>query len=356
MSQEEKLSSPEDIATWYRATAPTFQSLADNVTATLTSLLKTKGVAFLAVVARVKTLESILEKLARKKYSSAAEVTDLLGARVILYLESDVEAVCGLLESAFQTHPDLGVDKSEELAVDQMGYRSIHFICELGGRRTALDELAQYKGLKFEIQVRTVLQHAWAEIEHDRSYKFPGDLPPLYRRRLNLLAGTLELLDREFSTLAKDLDEYAKRPVASKQKIPETSAELDPILVSKFLDQGPYQERLDQTAKANPIASTVDELRKFGVNSINELAQLLSPEFVAALKTMDGKTTKVGILRKAMMFNDIDKYFAQAWPRSWRGMSASSKAMLGKKYGQSKLDSVLEQYLKPKVKDESRKV
>lgn len=345
MNKTKGILSVEDIAAWYRAATSKYQGLADNITAAINSLLKTKGIDFLAVGARVKTLERVLEKFERKKYASFDDLTDMLGVRVIVYLESDVAAVCSVLESAFQVHPDLGADKSEELAVDQIGYRSVHYICDLGTKRVALDELAQYGGMRFEIQVRTILQHAWAEIEHDRSYKFPGDLPPALRRRLNLLAGTLELVDREFSTLAKDLDEYAKQTAnLEPSKMPQTQ-ELDALLVSRILDKEPYKANLVESGATPPLASTVDELVRFGVTDVAQLRALLSPEFLAEFKR-NPIGTKVGILRRAMMFADVDKYFAQAWNRDWHGMSSSTSAMLNQKYGAEKMKEIHERYLR----------
>lgn len=46
------------------------------------------------------------------------------------------------------------------MSVDQTGYRSVHFVCDIGSARAALPEFNGLSGLKFEIQIRTVLQHA----------------------------------------------------------------------------------------------------------------------------------------------------------------------------------------------------
>lgn len=344
MSKVESTPTSEQIASWFRTEVAKYQGLADNITATLSSLLKTKGTAFFSVSSRVKTLESILEKFDRKHYGSFEDLTDLVGVRIVVYLESDVAKVCSLIEGAFQVHPDLGVNKSEELAVDQIGYRSVHYICDLGSKRVVLDELAQYRGIKFEVQVRTVLQHAWAEIEHDRSYKFPGDLPPNLRRRLNLLAGTLELVDREFSTLAKDLDEYAKETADSKLAAIPATQELDAAIVSRILDEDPYRKDFDEESGTR-LASTVDELVRFGVSDVAQLRSLLSPEFLAEVKNKQTRT-KVGLLRKAMIFADVDRYFAQAWARDWRSMTDSTKAMVAKKYGKPKVQEIHNTYLR----------
>jgi ppGpp synthetase/RelA/SpoT-type nucleotidyltranferase len=65
-------------------------------------------------------------------------------------------------------------DKSRNLGTNRIGYRTIHLVVSLSNTRTILPEYSEFDDLKFEIQLRTILEHAWAEIEHDRNYKFKG--------------------------------------------------------------------------------------------------------------------------------------------------------------------------------------
>lgn len=343
--------SADQVTVWYRGSVGTYTALADTVTSTLVSLCKARSVDYLTIASRVKTLESVIEKLSRKEYDSLDEMTDLLGVRIILYLESDISKVSALIEEAFQTYPELSVNKSEELAVDQFGYRSVHHICDLGKTRLNLPELGVYRGIKFEVQVRTVLQHAWAEIEHDRSYKFPGDLPSPYRRRLNLLAGTLELVDREFSSLARDLDEYVRLQAKSKSIKPADSSEIDPVLLHQYLVTLPDQSIFESISKQKPIGAVADEVKRFGVLNLNQFSKLITPAFLESLKKHAQTTTQVGFIRKALMYDDIEKYFTQAWPRTWRGMSSGTRSMLVDKYGSQKVKEISDRYLsqaKPK--------
>ena len=60
--------------------------------------------------------------------------------------------------------------------------------------------------VKLEIQIRSILQHAWAEIEHDLCYKNSTPLPRKIKRRMYRLAGVLELADKEFSAVKYDLN------------------------------------------------------------------------------------------------------------------------------------------------------
>jgi putative GTP pyrophosphokinase len=123
------------------------------------------------------------------------------------------------------------------LEEDRLGYQSVHFIVKLSETRINLPEYKQYKNLMCEIQVRTVMQHAWAEIEHDIQYKSSITIPADLRRRFITLAGLLEVADHEFQTI-QDLD-------AARQKESQTSVskgnlnkvEITPSALKTYLDQ-----------------------------------------------------------------------------------------------------------------------
>jgi ppGpp synthetase/RelA/SpoT-type nucleotidyltranferase len=78
---------------------------------------------------------------------------------------------------------------------ERFGYQSIHYLVQVSEARVALAEYARYRAMIAEIQVRTILQHAWAEIEHDIQYKSSVAMPSVIRRRFMSLAGLLEIAD-----------------------------------------------------------------------------------------------------------------------------------------------------------------
>jgi ppGpp synthetase/RelA/SpoT-type nucleotidyltranferase len=207
----------EALRDWYVTQRPLYDGLCKVLENTLRSVLDREGIHFLSVSARPKTVDSLMEKVRRKTYLDPRnEITDLAGARIITYVEGDLERVCQIIRKLFRVHDPKSPDKMAQLGVDRIGYRSVHYVCDLGDDRCKLPEFEVHKNLLFEVQIRTVLQHAWAEIEHDRGYKFGGILDPSLRRRLNLVAGLLEIADREFSAIARDID---KTSLAS--RIPE---------------------------------------------------------------------------------------------------------------------------------------
>ncbi len=164
------------------------------------------------VQSRAKTVSSFAEKAARKfaKYPDAVnQMTDLCGARVIVQTVEQVEAVKQFIENVFR------VVESEEkgmlLGEDKFGYRDMHYIvqsptaqCEsLGITPEERDGIGDRRA---EIQVRTWLQHAWADTIHERLYKNPLQLSSEIRRTGNLLAALMEEGDRNYNVLAHELD------------------------------------------------------------------------------------------------------------------------------------------------------
>jgi mutator protein MutT len=205
----------------YRAAHPIFEGLAKHLTETLQEVSSALGLHCL-VQARAKTIDSFAEKITRpgRVYPDPLRnLSDLCGARVICHTLAGVKAVAGAIETRFKVVPEDSGDKFDNLAANEFGYLSHHFIVEeqladldLKGIRIKnmpsglLDKL---KVLRAEIQVRTILQHAWADIYHELGYKNRFALPFEWRRQFARLAAVLEAADRDFETISVGLAEYA---------------------------------------------------------------------------------------------------------------------------------------------------
>ncbi|RYE12319.1 MAG: choice-of-anchor D domain-containing protein, partial [Sphingobacteriaceae bacterium] len=122
-------------------------------------------------------------------------------------LESDIDPIAELIEKEFIKDEDNSVDK-RKLQVDRFGYKSLHVVVSLNNERTTLKEYNRYKEFKCEIQIRSILQHAWAEIEHDLGYKGEISVPEPYKRSFNRLSALLETADIEFVRLKQELEQY----------------------------------------------------------------------------------------------------------------------------------------------------
>lgn len=230
-----------------------------------------------------------------------------------------------------------------------MGYRSVHLICDLGKRREALPEFTDYAGLVFEVQVRTVLQHAWAEIEHDRKYKFSGVLPEDMQRRLNLVAGQLEFADRELDSLATSIDAYGK-DISARTKTGSLDIPIDSVSLAQFLKA--RKERIHSLDWKLPFdraseLALIDELKSFGITTLEQLDTFFSKEFIKAFeihKPAGSPATDLGLLRSAMMFADVNRYFETAWKNRWRGWTQSSRNLVASKYGQEVVTRLSKKY------------
>jgi ppGpp synthetase/RelA/SpoT-type nucleotidyltranferase len=164
------------------------------------------------IQARAKTVSSFAEKAARKfdKYPDAVhQMTDLCGGRVIVQTVEQVKAVRSFIEANFEILES--EDKGLLLSKGEFGYRDMHYIVRLRpDRADALGftpaELAAIGDKCAEIQVRTWLQHAWADTLHDRIYKNKLKFSADISRTGALLAALMEEGDRNFNVLADDLD------------------------------------------------------------------------------------------------------------------------------------------------------
>lgn len=192
----------EMILEEYREALPELERLKEAVLKTLRKALDKNGLIVTTVEGRVKTEESLAGKLALKghKYATLSDITDLVGARIVTFYTDDVDRIASMAEQLFEIDWNNSVDKRKLHQLDSFGYNSLHYICRLPGFR-----------FPFELQLRTTLQHAWAAINHDTGYKSGIEIPREYMRRMNRLAGILEMADDEFSRIRTEITDYRRR-------------------------------------------------------------------------------------------------------------------------------------------------
>jgi ppGpp synthetase/RelA/SpoT-type nucleotidyltranferase len=153
-------------------------------------------------------------------FATSGGITDFAGVRIITYLPNVIEDVKRVIEAEF-TRLEPWEDKGEKLTeVGRIGYKSIHSLVRLSETRRGLKEFSQYKDFAVEIQIRTILQHAWAEMEHDIRYKSVEDVPRIVSARFTALAGLIEIADREFQAI-QDYDRQLKEQVAQTSQLRE---------------------------------------------------------------------------------------------------------------------------------------
>lgn len=192
---------PEEWGERYGATRPLYVEYTGAVEQLLRQLLNDASISYSQIEGRAKDIPNFVTKLRRKdsKYEDPLrEVTDLAGVRVILYYLDDVERVGRLIEEQFAVDAKNSVDKSAALDPDRFGYLSVHHVVRLSASRLSLPEWKRYGDLCVEVQVRTVLQHAWAAISRQLTYASVREAPRDLQRNLNRLSALLELADDEF--------------------------------------------------------------------------------------------------------------------------------------------------------------
>ena len=194
-----------DLTSLFETARPTFEAFTSNVEQLLKMLLKLDKIEYLGIETRTKSIESFRNKLQRPtkrgKYTQIHDVTDLAGLRIVAYYQKDVRAICRLIEENFTVDVENTSDKNDAIAPDRFGYLSVHYIISLNKDRESLSEYKAFKGLKAEIQIRTVLQHAWAVLDRKLRYNQEEDIPKEIRRKLFRVSALLEVADENFSEI-----------------------------------------------------------------------------------------------------------------------------------------------------------
>jgi ppGpp synthetase/RelA/SpoT-type nucleotidyltranferase len=285
----------KEIIEIFRNNVEIYDSFKERIVNLLKDLISNSQLTIHQIDSRVKTIESLTSKLVKKdKYTDISEITDIVGIRVITYLESDVDKVESLVRKEFDIDLKNSIDK-RLLDVSEFGYRSLHLVASLSPSRLALSEYKRYSGLKFEIQIRSILQHAWAEIEHDLGYKSKSAVPETSVRNFNRVAALLESADIEFDRLKKELSRYEKDVTQEISKAPETvainQASLDSFVKNDKTFNLIRQYVIDECdAEFNFVGDYSDLIEKltfFNITNIGQLQDLVnenSKDFILFVK------------------------------------------------------------------------
>ena len=264
----------EAILKEYNESLPQFLEQQKTVKSILMDAFDKAGIVIAFMESRIKTYDSLQGKLRLKgyKYNSLADVTDILGFRIITYYTDEVDKVAFLVEKLFQIDWDNSVDKRKALEIDSFGYLSVHYIC-------SCDSFPY----KFEVQMRTLLQHAWANMNHDTGYKSGVEVPRNYLRSMNRMAGLLEMVDDEFCKIRNELSEYRRRV-----QLLVTSGNLDEVLLdgdsfSSFLELKPFDALNSRIASINqaeiqevPLTPYLKVFKGLGCNSLGDISKIIN--------------------------------------------------------------------------------
>lgn len=275
----------------YRKQRGDFVKLGDVVHNMLKDIVDEMGITVLGIEHRVKTEKSLAGKLERSGdwYSAFEDLTDILGARVICFFSDEIDKIGKKVEETFVIDWENSSDKRALIKADTFGYLSLHYICSLPFGDKWPDEIC---GKKFEIQIRTTLQHTWAAINHDLGYKSQFGVPREISRQFARIAGLLELADDEFVRTRDNMNTYTEE---IRQKIIDNKADdvhIDMISLNEYVKRnGKMQKLISQIAEiSHAEISEIDpesyivQLRFLGKETLGDMQQMLEGNRELALK------------------------------------------------------------------------
>lgn len=203
----------DDLMTEYKEKKPLYEEFRLATHKALEALLHESGEKH-QIISRTKTPEGLREKIIRKRskgsyYHSVEEVEDLVGLRIVFYTERDKEKFIKKIKEEIA-----GFMRVEEREKEN-GYRATHVVMSFGPTRLNLSEFKHFKGMKSEVQITSVLHHAWAELEHDLIYKDVGKLKERNPEKF-------ELMKKRMNDL---LEKYIHKASEELEKIIESGAE-----------------------------------------------------------------------------------------------------------------------------------
>ncbi|MCR4953857.1 MAG: (p)ppGpp synthetase [Treponema sp.] len=209
------IQSKEKIKNNYEAYSEYFTEIMQNIVKVLQEKISLSSQP--TYKARVKSFKSYYKKVLRLKAEESKEtegliyLTDMMGIRMICSFLEDINIALNQIKQIFEIK-EVEV-KGAEKKFSEFGYESIHVLVKIP--ESCKPDSTKFKDLKplsdelvCEIQIRTILQDAWAEVEHELIYKTefsPFDKP--LRRKLASLNASLTLADITF----QEIRDYQKK-------------------------------------------------------------------------------------------------------------------------------------------------
>ena len=260
-------------------------------------VLSDAGLTYDHVTARVKEWRSLRSKSRKRRPDGMLmyphpwqDIHDLIGVRVTTYHSTEIPRIIEALTEVFEVRRS--VDKTAQTRVSgSFGYGSHHLILRVPPARVT-PVLQAYAGREFEVQIRTVLQHAWAEFEHDIRYKRRGNtgkLAPEVDRAFTLAAGLIELADQQFDLIAAQ--QSATDTTAPIDLDVKFTAETLPGIIALLHGNTIPQSRLEHYHWLEEL------LHAHGLTTVAQLTELMSPANLEQVKTALHYTFQPGQVR-----------------------------------------------------------
>jgi putative GTP pyrophosphokinase len=165
------------------------------------------------ITARAKSIDSFLKKAQTKDNNHSIyedplnQIQDQIGARIILFYKSDIDTISSEVKKYFRfiEEKEIVPDRDQEF-----GYFGVHFLLLFPSDVFDI-KISQKDSPKcFELQIKTLYQHAWSEANHDLGYKPSCDLTKEEKRKIAFTAAQSWGADLIFDELFKSKSSEVK--------------------------------------------------------------------------------------------------------------------------------------------------
>ena len=348
----------QELLAQYQSLLPVYSQIAEVIPGKLKEFFDEAGIIVAALEHRVKTEDSLAGKLKLKggKYGDIFDITDIVGLRVITFYIDDVDKVASIIERLFEIDWENSIDKRKAHEIDSFGYLSLHYICRIPESSYTDPGHPELNKIRFEVQMRTVLQHAWANMNHDTGYKSGVEIPRVYLRNLSRLAGMLELVDDEFSRIRRELSDYRRqvRKLVASGNLAEV--QLDGDSFKSYMQIRPFDALSRRIASINQAEIQPVDLSAFlglfkamGFKTLGDIAALVKDYSDAAyqIACFQMGITDLDILSSSVAPQNL----CTAYILKNGGGRAGLKLMLDTLNGPSEGNEFMADYLLEQTKD-----
>lgn len=274
----------EMILDEYREKKPLFERMQSLIVNKIRTSLDENHVLIAALESRVKTEDSLSGKLERKgyKYHSLSDITDVLGIRIVTFYSNEVDLISAHVEQLLDIDWENSIDKRKMLEADRFGYLSRHYICRIPESIYKDPDMPEFNQIRFELQIRSLLQHAWANLYHDMGYKNDVEVPVAYLRDMSRLAGLLELADEQLSLIRREINDYRRNVQSLVASGNFNEVPLNGDTFRSYIELKPFRrlaEKIADTKQAQLLEDSLDPyykvLRRMGMKTIGDIERLL---------------------------------------------------------------------------------
>lgn len=258
---------------------PQYERLLNLVCLILNSSFAASNIRIHSMKSRVKHYPSFLEKVERKRYSNPiAQVTDIAGCRIVCLFLSQIEQIKSIIEKEFEVVES--TDKKTTKKYDQFGYLSLHLLVKIPKNRARFIEFSGLEDFVCEIQVRTILQEAWAEIEHYLNYKTTKEeKKEELLRKIFSLAGMFEVADSTFEEIHSN---FSKLVLEKKHFDKDNITSLNLFRFSK--EYFPWYKQDWNKKQERAFFKISNEIKKINIKSIKDTKAILDKHKNSLLK------------------------------------------------------------------------